>query len=138
MDVGRQHIGEPTQVRDEDRVRKAMEVVEDDHYFGEIAQLCLECFEQGCSQSSSMQRRQSGKVTEIGIDAAEAAKEPLGEPHWIVVVDADFQPDKGQLRVRGGPLGEEHRLSRSSRRNDQSQWADERFVQPTSQGDSVD
>ncbi len=115
-----------------------MKVVEDDDHFGEIAQLCLKSFEQGRSEPTSMQRRQPREVGEIGVDGAKPEEESLGEPHWIVVVDANFQPDKRQLRVGGRPLSEEHRLSRSGRRDDQCEWADKRFVQPPAQGGTVD
>src|SRR5258707_14600742 len=119
MDIGRKQIGETTQISNEDRVRQVMEVVENDDHFGQIAPLWLESFEQGRSESTPMEGRQIREVSEIRVDGAKPEEEPLGEPHGVVVVDADVEPDKGQLRVSGGPLGEEHGLSCSGRRNDE-------------------
>ncbi len=138
MNIRWKQIGETTQIRDEDSVRQMMEVVEDDDHFGEIAQLRLESFEQGPSESTSVQRREIREVGEIRVDATQPEEESLGEPHRIVVVDANVQPDKGHLRMSGGPLSKQHRLSRSGRRNDQRQWADQRIVQPFPEGGTVD
>ena len=45
MNIGRDQIDETTQIGEEDRVRKVVEVVEDDDDLGELGHLCLKSFE---------------------------------------------------------------------------------------------
>ena len=137
MNIGRKKIGEPTQIGDEDGVRKVVEIVKDDHHLGQLGQLCLESFEQWRTEPTSVQRRQGGEIGEVRVDAASPESNRWENLTGIIVVDTDFHPDEGQLGMASGPLGEEHRLSRSGRSDDECEGADKRFVQPASEGRTV-
>ncbi len=119
MNIGRKKIGQTSKIRNEDRVRKVVEIVEDDHDLGQVGQLYLESFEQWRTEPPSMERRQSSQIGEVRVDRRKSREKLLGEPDRVIVVDANFHPYESQFGMARRPLREEHRLSRTSRRNDQ-------------------
>ena len=137
MDIGWKQICEATQIGDEDGIRQVVEVVEDDDHLGEIDQLGLECFEQWRTEAATVQGHQGGEVGKVWVHAGKAPKQSLGEADGVVVVDADFHPDKIQLRMGICPLSEENRFSCSGRSHDQGQCGGEPLVQLTAEGRTI-
>ena len=119
MDVGREAVDQAAEVGEEHRVGQVVQVVEDDDHFGELGQLGLERLQQWRSEPAAVQGHQRGEIGEVRVDGGEPLQQALGEADGIVVVGADLHPDEVQLRMGGGPLGEENRLAGAGRSHDE-------------------
>ena len=70
--------------------------------------------------------------------ADKSGEKSLGEPDRVVVLEANLHPHECEFGMVGRPLGQEHCLSCSGRRDDKRQRTDERLVEPASEGYAID
>jgi hypothetical protein len=108
VDVARQQLRQSGQVRDEHGVRQVVKILQDDDHLGKLGHLYCEVVEKSIAKALSVHGGLRADVDEGRVEFGQPVEEPSAEPHGVVVARDDLEPDKMQLGMSPGPLGQKN------------------------------
>ena len=108
VDVARQQLRQSGQVRDEHGVRQVVKILQDDDHLRKLGHLYCEVIEKSIAKALAVHGGQRADVDEGRVELGQAVEESSAEPHGVVVARDDLEPDKMQLGMSPGPLGQKN------------------------------